>query len=117
MTPVREDRTAPVRGQADEVTASPTGVQWLRGWVAENVEREGRLVGGLALVTSDGFAGVGATTFTLPDFDTIVGPTGGSAIGFRMPVPRSVARGPQGADALRVFGVARDGRACELKLG
>ena len=91
MTPVREDRTAPVRGYADEVTASPTDVQWLRGWVTENVEREGRLVGGLALVTSADFVGVGATTFTLPDFDAIVGPTGGSAVGFRLPVPRRLA--------------------------
>ncbi len=115
MTPVREDRTAPVRGHADEVTASKTGVQWLRGWVVENVEREGRLVGGLALVTSADFTGGAATTFTLPDFDAIVGPTAGSSVGFRMPVPRGLARVSDSAGALRVFGLARDGRACELQ--
>ncbi len=114
MTPVREDRTVPMRGYADAVTASKTGVQWLRGWVAENVEREGRLVGGLALVTSADFTGGAATTFTLPDFDALVGPTAGSSVGFRMPVPRGLAQVTDSADAIRFFGVARDGRACEL---
>jgi len=117
MTPVREDRTAPMRGYVDEVTAGPTGMQWLRGWVAETVAREGRLVGGLALVTWADFAGGAATTFTLPDFDTIVGPTYGGTVGFRMPVPSALARTNDHTDALRVFGVARDGRVCALDGG
>lgn len=117
MAPVREDRAAPMRGYVNQVTASQTGVQWLRGWVTENVEREGRLVGGLALVTSADFTGGAAATSTLPDFDAIVGPTAGGTVGFRMPVPRGLARMTDNADAPRVFGVARDGRACELQRG
>jgi hypothetical protein len=117
MTPVREERSAVIRGYADQVTVSQTGVRWLRGWVAENVEREGRLVGGLALVTSADFSGGAAPTLSLPDFDAIVGPTAGSAIGFRMPVPRGLTREGVGAAGLRFFGVARDGRAGELQPG
>ncbi len=117
MTPVREDPTAPMRGYVDEVTAGQTGVQWLRGWVTETVEREGKLVGGLVLVTSVDFTGGAATTFTLSDFDTMVGPTFGSTVGFRMPVPSGLARTTDNTDALRVFGIARDGRACELERG
>ena len=117
MTPVREDRTEAIRGDVDEVTVSPTGVHWLQGWVAENVERVGGPVGGLALVTSDAFTGGAATTFTPPDFDATVGPSAGSAVGFRMPVPRAVAAVTDTPDALRVFGIAKDGRASELGRG
>ena len=98
---------------------SPTGVRWLEGWVAANVERDRRLVGGLAVVTSDTFAGAAATRFRfLPvddevDFDGL--PRG--AIGFRMPVPLAVTSATDGADAFRVSVLARDGRASELQRG
>jgi hypothetical protein len=115
MTPVGEARTASMRGSISDVVTGKAGVQWLRGWVTENSEREGRLLGGLALVTSADFTGGAATTFTLPDFDEIVGPTFGETVGFRMPVPRDMPSPMEHADVVRVLGVARDGRTSELR--
>ena len=117
MTPVREDgrhrcEATSMRSPRAEPACSGCGA----GSRRTSSERR-HLVGGLALVTSADFTGGAATTFTLPDFDAIVGPTDGSAVGFRMPVPRGLARATDSADALRVFGVARDGRACELQRG
>jgi hypothetical protein len=115
MTAMGEDGTASMRGSISDVFTGKAGVQWLRGWVTENVEREGRLLGGLALVTWADFTGGAATTFTLPDFDEIVGPTFGETVGFRMPVLRDLPSPMEHADVVRVFGVARDGRTSELR--
>jgi hypothetical protein len=117
MTPVQQDGTSAMRGCIDEVSTSQTGVRWVRGWVTENLAREGRLAGGLVLVRGADLIGGAATTFILPDFDDIVGPTFGATVGFRVPVPRGVPSAADGADALRIFGVARDGRGCELRPG
>ena len=116
LQPVQEDGEAPVRGRADEVTTSPTGMRWLRGWVVENIEAEGRLVGGFALVASDGCNGGAAASITLEDFDAIVGPTDRRPTGFRVPVARDAVLSDD-VRGLRVFGIARDGRAAALDRG
>jgi hypothetical protein len=118
LTPVREDRTE-IRGYEDEITVSPTGVGWLEGWVAANVERDRWLVGGLAVVTSDTFTGAAATRFRFLPVDDEVDLDGlpRGAIGFRVPVPLAVASATDGPDAFRVFVLARDGSASELRRG
>jgi len=120
LTPVREDRTEAIRGYASEITVSPAGVHWLQGWVPADVERESAPVGGLAVVTSDTFTGAAATRFRFlaVDDEVDVGARPRGGIGFRMPVPRAAAgvtAATDGADALRVFVLARDGAASELR--
>ena len=115
--PVHLDEQAPVRGRADRTTESQTGMRWLEGWVVEQAEAQGRLIGGLALVSAAGFLGGAAASLTLPDFEAIVGPTGGAATGYRIPVPREVACQASLATGTTVLGISRDGRASRLDGG
>ena len=114
LQPVRLDEQAPVRGRAGRTTESPTGLHWLEGWVVEQAESQGRLIGGLALASATGFLGAAAASVTLPDFEALVGPTGGAATGYRMPVTHEMDCAASPGTGPTVFGVARDGRASRL---